>query len=103
MESMRLNTQENLAKTEQFMNTSWLEDYVSLLDNDSVMPKIKIEELIKKRKAAQERIRQVQQKANIIQQQVSKLINTGEILPKEMQQYMTPENMGGQPVEQLQG
>ena len=94
---------ENLAKTEQFMNTSWLEDYVSLLDNDSVMPKIKIEELIKKRKAAQERIRQVQQKANIIQQQVSKLINTGEILPKEMQQYMTPENMGGQPVEQLQG
>ena len=94
---------ENLAKTEQFMNTSWLEDYVSLLDNDSVMPKIKIEELIKKRKAAQERIRQVQQKANIIQQQVSKLINTGEILPKEMQQYMTPENMGAQPVEQLQG
>ena len=38
---------ENLAKTEQFMNTAWLEDYVSLLDNDAVMPKIKLEDLIK--------------------------------------------------------
>ena len=79
---------ENLAKTELFMNTAWLEDYASLLDNDAVMPKLKIEELIKKRKAAQQRIRQVQQIASGMQQQVDQLMNTGEILPKEMAQYM---------------
>lgn len=79
---------ENLAKTEQFMNTAWLEDYVSLLDNDAVMPKLKIEDLIKRRKAAQQRIRQVQQQASMMQQQVNQLMNTGEILPKEMEQYM---------------
>lgn len=79
---------ENLAKTEQFMNTSWLEDYVSLLDNDAVMPKLKIEELIKRRKAAQNRIRQIQQQGSIIQQRVNQLMNTGQILPNEMQQYM---------------
>jgi hypothetical protein len=79
---------ENLAKTEQFMNTAWLEDYVSLLDNDAVMPKLKLEELIKRRKKAQERIREVQQQANMMQMQVDNLINSGEILPKEMEQYM---------------
>ena len=79
---------ENLAKTELFMNTAWLEDYASLLDNDAVMPKLKIEELIKRRKAAQQRIRQVQQIASGMQQQVNQLMNSGEILPKEMGQYM---------------
>lgn len=79
---------ENLAKTELFMNTAWLEDYASLLDNDAVMPKLKIEELIKKRKAAQQRIRQVQQIASGMQQQVNQLMNTGAILPKDMAQYM---------------
>ena len=79
---------ENLAKTEQFMNTAWLEDYVSLLDNDAVMPKIKLEDLIKRRKAAQERIRQIQQQGSIMQQQVAQMMQTGEIMPKEMQQYM---------------
>lgn len=85
---------ENLAKTELFMNTAWLEDYASLLDNDAVMPKLKIEELIKRRKAAQQRIRQVQQIASGMQQQVNQLMNTGEILPKDMAQYM-----GNMPVE----
>ena len=79
---------ENLAKTELFMNTSWLEDYVSLLDSDAVMPKLKLEELIKRRKAAQQRIREVQQIASGMQQQVNQLMNTGEILPKDMAQYM---------------
>ena len=79
---------ENLAKTDLFMNTAWLEDYVSLLDNDAVMPKLKIEELIKRRKAAQQRIREVQQIASGMQQQVNQLMNTGQILPKEMAQYM---------------
>ena len=67
---------ENLAKTEQFMNTAWLEDYVSLLDNDAVMPKIKLEDLIKRRKAAQERIRQIQQQGSIMQQQVAQMMQT---------------------------
>lgn len=79
---------ENLAKTELFMNTSWLEDYVSLLDSDAVMPKLKLEELIKRRKAAQQRIREIQQIASGMQQQVNQLMNTGEILPKDMAQYM---------------
>ena len=86
---------ENLAKTDMFMNTAWLEDYVSLLDSDAVMPKLKLEELVKKRKAAQQRIREVQQIASGMQQQVNQLMNTGQILPKEMAQYM-----GNTPVEE---
>ena len=86
---------ENLAKTEMFMNTAWLEDYVSLLDSDAVMPKLKLEELVKKRKAAQQRIREVQQIASGMQQQVNQLMSTGQILPKEMAQYM-----GNTPVEE---
>ena len=88
---------ENLAKTEQFMNTAWLEDYVSLLDNDAVMPKIKLEDLIKRRKASQERIRQIQQQGSIMQQQVAQMMQTGEIMPKEMQQYMVNNQ---QPIEE---
>lgn len=83
---------ENLAKSELFMNTSWLEDYVSLLDNDSVMPKIKIEDLIKKRKEAQEKIRKIQEQANAMQIATRKLMESGELMPKDMAQYM-----GGQP------
>ena len=89
---------ENLAKTEQFMNTSWLEDYVSLLDSDATMPKLKLEELIKRRKAAQQRIREIQQVGNRMMQQVDQMINTGEIMPNEMAQYMGNE----QPVEDTQ-
>lgn len=88
---------ENLAKTEFFMNTSWLEDYVSLLDNDSVMPKLKLEDLIKKRKEAQEKIRKIQEQANAIQMGVNQLMQTGQVMPKEMAQYV-----GGQPQMQTQ-
>ena len=88
---------ENLAKTEFFQNTSWLEDYVSLLDNDSVMPKLKLEDLIKKRKEAQEKIRQVQQQASILQQRVNQLMQSGQIMPKEMAEYM-----GEQPQPEMQ-
>lgn len=99
---------ENLAKTEFFMNTSWLEDYVSLLDNDSVMPKIKLEDLIKKRKEAQERIRAIQERANQIRMGVDKLMQTGELLPNEMAQYMggqsqMPGQMPEQGMEQPEG
>lgn len=85
---------ENLAKSEFFMNTAWLDDYASLLDSDSVMPKTKIEELVKKRKEAQAKIRQVQETANLLQTRVNQLMNSGEILPKEMAQYM---GANGQP------
>lgn len=78
---------ENLAKSEQFMNTAWLEDYVSLLDNDAVMPKLKIEELIRKRKAEQERIRQIQEQGSLLQQRVNQMMNTGQLMPKEMGQF----------------
>lgn len=80
---------ENLAKSEQFMNTAWLEDYVSLLDNDAVMPKLKIEELIKKRKAEQERIRQIQEQGSLLQQRVNQMMNTGQLMPKEITQSAT--------------
>lgn len=87
---------ENLAKSEFFMNTSWLEDYIDLLDNDSVMPKLKLEDLVKKRKEEQKRIQAVQQQANILQTRVNQLMQSGEIMPKEMAQYMgqpSPEQM----------
>ena len=79
---------ENLAQNQNFMNNAWLDDFVSLLQPDSTMPKIPLEELVKKRKAAQERIRQIQAQGSMMQQQVDQLMNTGGILPKEMQQYM---------------
>ena len=82
---------ENIAQTQQFMNTAWLEDFVSLLDNDATMPKLKLEELIKRRKAQQERIRQVQQMGNVMQSRVQQMMDTGEIMPREMEQYMQPQ------------
>ena len=78
---------QNLAMNQNFMNTTWLEDYVSLLDNDAVMPKLKIEELIKKRKEAEKQIQAIQQRGQMMQQQVQQLMATGQIMPKEMQQY----------------
>ena len=83
---------ENLAKSEFFMNTSWLEDYVSLLDFDSTMPKLKIEELIKKRKEEQNKIRAIQQQGQLMQEQVNQLMNSGEIMPTEMQPYIANQN-----------
>lgn len=78
---------ENLAKSENFMNTAWLEDYLSLLDNDSTMPKIKIEELVKRRKEAQKQIREIQQRALTMQQSINQLMETGGIAPKELSKY----------------
>lgn len=80
---------ENLAASPNFMNTEWLEDYLSLLDYDSTMPRSKIEDLVKRRKEQQQQIRAIQQKGALIQQRVSQLLNTGEIVPKEL----APENM----------
>lgn len=74
---------ENLSQTNLFMNTAWLKDYVSLLDSDATMPKLKLEELIKKREAAQERIRNIQRIGNIIQSKTQQLIDTGEIMPRD--------------------
>ena len=79
---------ENLAQNQNFMNTAWLEDFVSLLSSDSTMPKLPLEELIKKRKAAQQRIAEIQQQGAVLQQQIGQLMNTGEIMPKEMAQYI---------------
>lgn len=84
---------ENLAQAPQFMNTSWLKDYVSLLDTDYNMPKLKIEDLIKRREAQQERIRQVQQMGNVLQSRVQQMMDTGQIMPKEMEQYMGEQPM----------
>lgn len=81
---------ENLALSQQFMNTSWLKDYVSLLEPDSNMDKSKLEELIKQREAQQQRIRQIQTLGNVIQSRVQQMMDTGEIMPREMEQYMQP-------------
>lgn len=89
---------ENLAKSEYFMNTAWLEDYMSILDNDAVMPKIKIEELVKRRKEAQKQIREIQQRAMLMQENIGKLMETGGIAPKELNQYY-PGNNGQIPTE----
>lgn len=78
---------QNLAMNQNFMNTSWLEDYASLLDNDAVMPKLKIEELIKKRKEQEKQIQAIQQRGMMMQQRVQQLMATGQILPREMAQY----------------
>ena len=81
---------ENLALSQQFMDTAWLKDYTYLLEPDSNMDKAKLEELIKQREAQQARIRQIQQIGNVMQSRVNQMMETGEIMPKEMQQYMQP-------------
>lgn len=85
---------ENLAKTDLFMNTNWLEDYVSLLESDAVMPKLKLEELIKKRKETQQRIREINQQAMGMQQQIAQLMSNGTIIPQGTKDFVNslPEN-----------
>lgn len=78
---------ENLAQSPQFMNTAWLKDFTRLLDNDSVMRKQKIEDLIKVREENQRRIQEVQQRGELIKAQLQNMMSTGEILPKEMIRY----------------
>lgn len=79
---------ENLALSQQFMNTAWLKDYVSLLEPDSNMDKAKLEELIRDREVQQEQIRAIQARGNAIQSQIQQLMDTGEIMPREMEQFM---------------
>ena len=81
---------EHLAQTEQFRDTNWLEDYASLLDNDAVMPKLKIEDLIKRRKEKQQYIRMLDARARMMQSQVQQMMDTGQIVPQEMQQMQQP-------------
>ena len=83
---------ENLSQTQQFMDTAWLEDYVSLLDNDAVMPKLKLEDLIKRRKEAQQQIRAIQAAGNLMQNKIAQMMNTGELVPAEMNQMQEPIN-----------
>lgn len=78
---------ENLAQNQNFMNTAWLKDFTSLLDNDSVMPKGKIEDLIKVREENQKKIREIQQKGAIIQEKINQMMQSGQIVPKEMIRY----------------
>lgn len=78
---------ENLAQNQNFMNTAWLKDFASLLDNDSVMPKGKIEDLIKVREENQKKIREIQQKGAIIQEKINQMMQSGQIVPKEMIRY----------------
>lgn len=72
---------ENLSQTQQFMDTNWLEDYVSLLDNDAVMPKLKLEDLIKKRKKAEQQIRAIQAAGQIMQNRIQQMMSSGQIVP----------------------
>ena len=78
---------ENLAQNGNFMNNAWLKDFASLLDNDSVMPKTKIEELVKSRDEKEKQIRELQQKGAMLQQAVGQLMNNNVIVPKEMGNY----------------
>lgn len=78
---------ENLAQNNNFMNNAWLKDFASLLDNDSVMPKTKIEELVKARDEKEKQIRELQQKGAMLQQAVGQLMNNNVIVPKEMGNY----------------
>ena len=87
---------ENLALSEQFMNTAWLKDYVSLLEPDSNMDKGKLEELVKQREAQQEQIRAIQERGNMMQSRIQQLMDTGQIMPREMEQYIQPtQQVGG--------
>lgn len=66
---------ENLANNGNFMNTQWLEDYVEMLDDDSVMPKQRILDLIKKRRQAQKDIAKAEIEAAKITGAMSEGIN----------------------------
>jgi len=82
---------EHLAQTPQFQDTNWLEDYVSLLDNDAVMPKMKLEDLIKRRKEEEQYIRAINARAQIMQNQLQQMLDTGAIVPKEINQMQSSE------------
>lgn len=78
---------ENLAQSPNFMNTAWLKDFTSLLDNDSVMPKSKLEELVKTREENQKKIQEIQQQGSLMQEYINQLMNTNQIVPNEMGGY----------------
>ena len=67
---------ENMLKAGYFnsQKLSELEVYVSLLDDDSSMPKQKMEEAINHMKAVQERISQINSQAQQLEAQASKFI-----------------------------
>ena len=67
---------ENMLKAGYFTTErlSELEIYVSLLDDDSSMPKSKLEEAIKKMKESQQRIANIQTQAQQMQMQANKFI-----------------------------
>ena len=62
---------ENLAKSNLFLpeNQQLLEDYVSLLDEFSTMPKSKLLELLKRRKERSKAIDELERQAELIKQQ----------------------------------
>lgn len=67
---------ENMLKAGYFTaeRLSELETYVSLLDDDSSMPKSKLEEAIKKMKESQQRIAEIQTQAQQLKMQANKYI-----------------------------
>lgn len=67
---------ENMLKAGYFNNQklSELEVYVDLLDDDSSMPKSKLEEAIKKMKESQQRIADIQTQAQALQMRANKFI-----------------------------
>ncbi len=58
-----------------------LEEYVDALDEDSVMPKSKLEKILEKRKEAQMRIAQINNRARLLQQNIQQQMNNGNIQP----------------------
>ena len=73
---------ENMLKAGYFNaeKLSELEVYVDLLDDDSSMPKQKMEEAIKHIKAVQEQISQINNQAQMLQAQTSQFINNQETI-----------------------
>ena len=56
------------------------EEYVNALDSDSVMPKVKLEGILKKRKESEQHINALEQQATQMKQQAQmQMINTDEI------------------------
>lgn len=68
---------ENLLK----MGMINLEEYVSALDDDSVMPKVKLQKIVKQRKEAQEQIANINNQAQDLQMQAGMFL--GEAQPPE--------------------
>ena len=67
---------ENLTQSQLFLpqNQQLLEDYVSLLDDDSTMPKSKLLELLKRRKERNQVIQQIQMQADQMKANAQQLI-----------------------------